>query len=234
MRRRSSLPLGPLRLLAALATLLLAFAPAASLAFGAPAAASPAAAAAASQPFQQENDGVIDDTSYESPEYGYTVTWESPWEVGGDTVSGPDGDVLALTADGAQLRLTGNVAEGEPADLLESTIASLQEALPQLEVVTDERDAAIPSAVLEGRTNSILLEVRTVADSNVADSNVFVLVSLQVPTDAIDDALTNAESVLVDGEPIFTDPSEGGEATPEADTDTDTETATETETDSST
>lgn len=214
MRRRFPPARGPLRppsLLAVLTAMLLALTPALQLPHG-------FGGSAAAQPFQQNEAGLIDDTSYESPQYGYTVTWESPWEVDDATTSRRAGDVLALAGDDATLRFTGQAAEGEPAELLETTIDTLQDEQPQVELVSDDPEADVPFAVLEGNTDRVFFEVRTVAGGDA-----LVLVELQAPADAFADAVADAEAVLLDDEAILTSAidAETGEEATETETDTD-------------
>ena len=212
MRRRASSSLGsPQRLsvLPVLTAALLALTAALPLGHGGTA----TMAAQQSPRFQTDEAGVIDETSYESPQYGYTVTWESPWEVDDASTSRRRGDVLTLAADDATLRFTGQAAEGEPADLLETTIGTLLEDQPQVDLVADDPDADAPSAVLEGNTNQILLEVHAVADGDA-----FVLVELQAPIDAVEDAVASAEAVLLDDEAILAPAGESGETSTETET----------------
>ncbi|CAN0500626.1 unnamed protein product, partial [Phaeothamnion confervicola] len=98
----------------------------------------PAAAAASAQ----ADTGLVDDTTYVSPQFGYTVTWGDPWTTRARNVTSNSGgfDALTLRNGSASLRITGRAAGEDPAAVLDDAIAL--ETNNAASATVDAQDAA--------------------------------------------------------------------------------------------
>jgi hypothetical protein len=167
------------------------------------AAIAPAGAAA------QSDRGLIDDSSYQSPQFGYAVTWTDPWSVQDrDVITNPGGfDTITLRSGEGTLRVSGRADTYNPLIFLQDTIA-IQLASGG-ELINQDTIAAVPTAELQIGGDRMRLDV-----ISLPDSGAIVLVSLRASEAQYQAALASAQgSVQVDGSPVF-----GGQGAPAATT----------------
>ena len=184
---------------------------------------------------QSEDEGLISETEYESPQFGYAVEWEETWEAQEEgTESSEEGgyDLLTLSSGPAVFQIYAAEAGGATAEEeVERLIESYGDDYDDFETIDkggdDELAAAIVDYDLEGTLVRDLTEVRLVDDGDT-----LLTVVVFAPVDDFEDAVDDAqESITLDRDPPFStldlvDIS----ATTSTETDTQTETATETET----
>lgn len=158
-------------------------------------AAFPAAASA------QADTGLVDDTTYVSPQFGYTVTWGDPWTTRARNVTSNSGgfDALTLRNGSASLRITGRAAGEDPAAVLDDTIA-LETNNAASATVDTQDDAADPAtATLTVNANTVQIEVH-----ELADADAIVVVVLTARSSSFDDVLADTQDVvLIDDSPIL-------------------------------
>ncbi|MGC4106850.1 MAG: hypothetical protein QM753_10935 [Thermomicrobiales bacterium] len=179
-------------------------------------AAFPAAASA------QSDTGLVDDTTYISPQFGYTVTWDNPWTTRARNVTSNAGgfDALTLRNGSASLRITGRAAGEDPAVVLDDAIA-LETNNAADASVDEQDDSANPaSATLTVNANTVQIEVH-----ELKDADAIVVVVLTARSSSFDEVLAETQDVvLIDdspilvGEPLGSDASSrtGDKATAEA------------------
>ena len=173
----------------------------------------------------QDDDGLVDASSYESPQFGYTVTWGNDWTVRARDVTSNPGGLDTLTLRGAgTLLIAGQADDVSAAEVVEERIA-LESGNPE-DVVDEYLDAEVPGAeLLVGRTR-ILIEAYTLEEHGAV-----VVAVLSARENRFDDALAAAqEGVRVNDSPVLTGEPLGGAAPIETEEATEevTEEATET------
>lgn len=154
----------------------------------------PTAASAA-----QSDGGFVDANSYESPQFGYRVTWSDPWAARDrDAISNPGGfDTLTLRADGSTLRMSGRSDDYSALTFLQDNVA-IQIASGG-EVINQDTTGDSPMTELLVGRDRMRIDVVPVPTANA-----IVLVSLRAPEASFDAALTSAqESVQLNESPIY-------------------------------
>jgi hypothetical protein len=147
----------------------------------------------------QNDRGLIDATSYQSPQFGYTLTWSEPWAVQDrDVITNPGGfDTITLRSDAGTLRVSGRADTYNPLTFLQDTIA-IQLASGG-EVINQDTTGAVPTAELQLGADRMRLDV-----VSLPDAGAIVLVSLRAPEGQYADALASASaSVQLAGAPVF-------------------------------
>ena len=162
-----------------------------------------------------EDAGLIDETSYESPQYGYSVTWDDPWVINpgdeqaviSDTSSGQD-SVYIATEDPtyALLSVTGLVSNGTTAAQVADTWSS-QDFLDQYtgegtEVLLADSSrkggAVVTYGPLKSNENVDVVIVREVVSFDGGDT--LVLLTLVSPADDFAEIYDSVqEAVQLDG-----------------------------------
>lgn len=157
----------------------------------------PAAAAASAQ----ADTGLVDDTTYVSPQFGYTVTWGDPWTTRARNVTSNSGgfDALTLRNGSASLRITGRAAGEDPAAVLDDAIAL--ETNNAASATVDAQDAAADpaTATLTVNANTVQIEVH-----ELADADAIVVVVLTARSSSFEAVLADTQDVvLIDDSPIL-------------------------------
>ncbi len=179
----------------------------------------PAGAAAA-----QNDRGLIDATSYQSPQFGYSVTWAEPWAVQDrDVITNPGGfDTITLRSNTGTLRISGRADTYNPLIFLQDTIA-IQLASGG-ELINQDTVSAVPTAELQVGGDRMRLDV-----ISLPASGAIVLVSLRAPEGQYATALDEARGgVQIDGVAVFGGGASTGETPTEIATQEGTATTTET------
>jgi hypothetical protein len=156
----------------------------------------------------QSDRGLIDATSYQSPQFGYSVTWAEPWAVQDrDVITNPGGfDTITLRSDTGTLRISGRADTYNPLIFLQDTIA-IQLASGG-ELINQDTTGAAPTAELQIGGDRMRLDV-----ISLPSAGAIVLVSLRASEGQYDAALASAsELVQIDGTPAFG----GASAAPQA------------------
>lgn len=160
------------------------------------------APAFASAATQRSDSGLIDETSYESPQFGYTVSWDAPWQTRARNVtSNPGGfDSLTLRDGSSNLRIVGRSNGDDPATVLDDSVGLELGNADDSEVLSESTAQAPFSAKLRVRTNTILIEVM-----ELPENEAIVVVTLSARSDAFDDELATTQDVVtVNDVPVLT------------------------------
>nr|MDQ3044709.1 hypothetical protein [Chloroflexota bacterium] len=164
--------------------------------------------------------GLTGETSYVSPQFGYSVSWESPWSADPRLTTSVVGrfDTLRLDARAAALQIFGAPAEGTtPAEALDVAIELQRATDPAATIVTQNADETQASALVEfSRTGTgeapvamrAAYETRALPGSGADGGDALVLVSLTAPVAIWDRASEIAGLVSLDDQPVLT----GGQA----------------------
>lgn len=171
----------------ALVVLLLGLSPA----FASPFVATAAASTSASQ--TSSDNGLTSDTTYESPQFGYTVAWKTPWETRARNVtSNPGGfDALTLRDGGNYLRITGRSGDDDPATVLDDSIALEMGNATDAEVVSESTDSSPMTATLRVRTNTIVIEV-----VELPENGALAVITLSARSENFADVLATTQKVV--------------------------------------
>ncbi|HEV2073724.1 MAG TPA: hypothetical protein VGR29_08800, partial [Thermomicrobiales bacterium] len=165
-------------------------------------------------PVAAQDSGLQDDNTYESPQFGYSVTWGEDWSVRAGDVSSDNGgyDEITLRGDDGTLWIQGEADEVTPADAVETRISLEGD---EEDIVAQDLEADVPmTEMLVGR-DKVLIEGYTLDDA-------VVVVVLSAREHDFDAALAAVQDqVLLNGEQVLTDEEiEGsGEATTNEETD---------------
>ena len=186
----------------------------------------------------QEETGLVDETSYESPQFGYEVAWDDPWAADEDATASEEGgsDILVLVSDdpaGTTLTVEGVASEDEPAAFLEERLdAVAEEFAAEGEVVTDVASTDLPEdGDIAAGTATFTDggdEVEAYFEVGVVERGASLrLVTVRAPAGDLEAAASAAQAVVtIDGDPIFGGPApsdddaavdDEDEASPEAD-----------------
>lgn len=147
----------------------------------------------------QSDRGLIDETSYQSPQFGYSVTWGDPWEARDrDVITNPGGfDTITLRSIDGTVRISGRSDEYDPLTFLQDTIA-IQLASGG-EVINQDTTGPVPTAELLIGREQMRIDV-----ISLPESGAIVLISLRADERDFDAALASAqESIQIEGNPIF-------------------------------
>lgn len=192
---------------------------------------------------QDEEDGLLSATEYESPQFGHSVEWDDSWtadEIG--TISSEDGgfDLLVLSGFPAIFQVYAAPADGITAnEQIENSIETYTEEAEDFKVINQAGDEDLAAAVVEydliGDLVRDLTEVRMVDGGDT-----LLTVVLFAPVDDFEEQVARAqETITLDGEAPFSsldlvDISSTGTSETATETDTGTETETETATETET
>src|SRR5665811_528777 len=147
----------------------------------------------------QNDRGLIDDTSYQSPQFGYGITWAEPWATRDrDVITNPGGfDTITLRGDVGTVRISGRADTYNPLTFLQDTIA-IQLASGG-EVINQDTTGVAPTAELPIGNEKMRIDVLSLPEFGA-----IVLVSLRADQRDYDAAFTSAqESIQVDGSALF-------------------------------
>ncbi|HYH12311.1 MAG TPA: hypothetical protein VD789_08165, partial [Thermomicrobiales bacterium] len=162
----------------------------------------------------QNDRGLIDETSYQSPQFGYSVTWTDPWETRDrDVITNPGGfDTITLRSIDGTVRISGRSDDYNPLTFLQDTIA-IQIASGG-EVINQDTTGAVPTAELLIGRDKMRIDVISIPEAGAV-----VLISLRADELDYDAVLASSRgSIQVNGSPVF-------DASARAETPTATETA---------
>ncbi|MGB3327802.1 MAG: hypothetical protein WBA46_02545 [Thermomicrobiales bacterium] len=149
----------------------------------------------------QDANGLVDDTTYVSPQYGYTVTWGDPWSTRARNVtSTAEGiDTLTLRDGSSSLRITGRAAGDDLATVLDDTIAEETDNIASATVDQQDATADPATATLTVNSNTVQIEVH---EDTSADA--IIVIVLTARTASFDSVLADTQDVvLIDDSPIM-------------------------------
>ena len=175
------------------------------------------------RPAAAQNDlGLGQDNSYESPQFGYSVAWGDDWTARTRDVTSNEGgfDTLTLRSGAGTLRISGQSSDDvTAAEAVERRIGI--EIDSDDDIVSEDLESDVPTADLQVGRSTILIEGHTLEDEGA----VLVLV-LTARESNFDDALASVQDqVLINDSPILAGESLGTAGVP---TEEATEEATET------
>lgn len=147
----------------------------------------------------QDDSGLIDPTSYQSPQFGYSLTWAAPWETRErDVITNPGGfDTITLRGDEGMVRISGRSDAYDPLTFLQDTIA-IQLASGG-EIINQDTTGDVPTAELQVSGDRMRLEVLSLPDAGA-----IVLVSLRADETDYEASIASAqENIQLNGSPLF-------------------------------
>lgn len=147
----------------------------------------------------QNDRGLIDDSSYQSPQFGYSVTWAEPWSTNDrDVITNPGGfDTITLRGDGGTVRISGREDSYDPLTFLQDTIA-IQLASGG-DLINQDTTGAVPTAELLFGNDKMQIDVLSLPDAGA-----IVLVSLRADQADYDAAVASAgENIQLEGSALF-------------------------------
>jgi hypothetical protein len=147
----------------------------------------------------QNDRGLIDETSYQSPQFGYPITWDAPWSVEDrDVITNPGGfDTITIRSDNGTVRISGRSDDYDAVTFLMDTIA-IQLASGG-ELINQDTTSDTPWAELLVGPDRMRLEV-----VSLPEAGAIVLVSLRANEAAYDAAFTSAhDTIQLNGAAIF-------------------------------
>ncbi|MEJ7763460.1 MAG: hypothetical protein WKF80_11775 [Thermomicrobiales bacterium] len=156
----------------------------------------------------QSDDGLVDDTTYVSPQFEYEVTWDQPWvaDEGGTRSRADRDDVLTLRDEGSDVPLVivGVNTDLLPGERLELIIEDRTASDPDLRVALDPDNGDDFAAALlayapdDGATLHEYVEV-----SEGEAGEWLLVVDVRVPVEDLAGAFGSSSSVEIDGDAIF-------------------------------
>lgn len=173
-----------------------------------------------------QNGGLQGDDSYESPQFGYTVTWGEDWRARArDVISNPGGyDTLTLRSDLGNLWIQGQGDSESAASAVERRISI--EGKPD-DVVSLDLESDVPSAEMLVGRDKVLIE-----GYSLPDTDAVVVIVLSARERNFEDALASVhEQVLFNDSQVLTGSVVAGAAETDEPTDLTTAEATEEPTD---
>jgi len=171
----------------------------------------------------QSDTGLVDDTTYLSPQFGYTVTWGAPWTTRARNVTSNVGgfDSLTLRDGSNSLRITGRAAGEDLSAVLDDAVALETNNAASATVDAQDSTANPATATLTVNANTVQIEVHALESRDAIV--VIVLTARSADFDAV--LADTQEVVAIDDAPILVgEPISGGpsnrestpsEATPE-------------------
>ncbi len=147
----------------------------------------------------QNDQGLIGETSYQSPQFGYSVTWTEPWDTRDrDVITNPGGfDTITLRGDAGTVRISGRADSYDPLTFLQDTIAI--QLASGAELVNQDTTGAVPTAELLLGNEKMRIDVLSLSDAGA-----IVLVSLRADQRDFDAAFASAqEGIQLEGSALF-------------------------------
>lgn len=149
----------------------------------------------------------LDDDGYESPQFGYSVTWDDDWEARPrDVISNPGGyDTLTLRGPHGTLWIQGQGDRTTAADAVQHRIGIEGS---EEDVTASDLEAEVPVVEMLVGRNKVLIEGYTLEDNDAV-----IVIVLSARERDFDDALASVhDQVLFNGDQILTgvEPRDGG------------------------
>lgn len=141
----------------------------------------------------------FDTDGYQSPQFGYLVTWNDDWaarERDARSIVGEQ-DTLVLATNAGRLQIIGQVTDVPVADLLLDTLEQVTAGANQIQLTANEPTADVPTTIVQADSTSFHIEIHDL-------DGVLVTVILSARETRIDQALELAQSVALNGTPLFT------------------------------
>jgi len=169
---------------------------------------------------QGDSSGLVDGTSYESPQFGYTLSWDDSWAARQRDITSNQGgfDTITIRHDTGTLRVSGR-ADDEPAiDFLNDTVDLIARNADASAIVSENLEGEIPSIEFTADRDHLIVEAYSLPDSGAV-----VVLTLRAQESEFATSLAAARAnIALNDEPILRD--EGAPsaeapapATPEAD-----------------
>jgi hypothetical protein len=169
---------------------------------------------------QGDSSGLVDGTSYESPQFGYTLSWDDSWAARQRDITSNQGgfDTITIRHDTGTLRVSGR-ADDEPAiDFLNDTVDLIARNADASAIVSENLEGEIPSIEFTADRDHLIVEAYSLPDSGAV-----VVLTLRAQESEFATSLAAARAnIALNDEPILRDedaPSAEvpAPATPEAD-----------------
>lgn len=155
---------------------------------------------------QGEGSGLIDGTSYESPQFGYTLTWDDAWSARERDVTSNDGgfDTITIRHDSGTVRVSGRADDYPAIDFLNDTVDLIAANADASETVRESLDGDVPSVEMTADRDHLIVEAHALPESGAV-----VVLTLRAREGVFATALAAArESITLDDEPVM----QGGES----------------------
>ena len=157
--------------------------------------------AARSATAQDDGAGLIDATSYESPQFGYALTWDESWTARERDVTSNEGgfDTITIRHDTGSVRVSGRADDYPAIEFLNDTVDLIEANADVSETVRESLDGEVPFVELTADRDHLIVEAYTLPDSDAV-----VVLMLRAQERDFEAALAAArESVTLDGTPVL-------------------------------
>ncbi len=155
---------------------------------------------------QDDDGGLVDDTTYRSPQFGYEITWEEPWDAGPTALSlGDAGDFLVLSRPDSEVTVsfTGLTSLRKPGDELAAQVEQAREGRSVTELASEDPDADVPTATIAYSTTEYGPGVTLIEVHRVAAPGALLVVTIEGPIEEVVTAAAEArETIALEGEPF--------------------------------
>jgi hypothetical protein len=156
-----------------------------------------------------DDNGLIDESTYQSPAHGYVVQWDEPWTPSlTDTTHEPGYDSLSLISPAGDVSIKGVALDWSPEELNESSLEGLsdEDLFEDFEVLDEGERDGVAYLLFSGEGDDgtwiIYFEARQIEPED-GGAKVLVQSNLIAEADSAAEALADAEEIEVDGEPVF-------------------------------
>lgn len=164
--------------------------------------------------------GLLDSTSYESPQFGYGLGWDDSWSARQRDITSNEGgfDTITIRHDAGTLRVSGRADEDPAIDFLNDTVDLIASNADATEIVSENLEREIPSVEFTADSDHVIVEAHALPESGAV-----VVLTLRARESEFSTALAAArESVTFNDESILVDEDASSAeapdtATPEAD-----------------
>lgn len=145
--------------------------------------------------------GLVDGTSYESPQFGYTLSWDDAWSARQRDITSNEGgfDTITIRHDAGTLRVSGRTDDYPAVEFLNDTVDLIVSNADASDIVSEDVEADVPYVEFTADRDHVIVEAYTLPDSGAV-----VVLTLKARESEFETALAAArESVALDGEPVL-------------------------------
>lgn len=160
----------------------------------------------------------FDDDGYRSPQFGYVVTWSDDWAPRERDAKSIDGgaDTLVLSTNAGRLQVIGQDTDIPATDLMMETIEDLTANASVVQMMANDSTPDLPSYIVNADNTSYQIDIHDL-------DGVLVTAILSARTPRFDQAQELAQTVTLNGTPLFTgEPAAATEDVPDSSTPDDT------------
>ena len=150
---------------------------------------------------QDEGSGLVDATSYESPQFGYTLGWDDAWSVRERDITSNEGgfDTITIRHDAGTVRVSGRADDYPAIEFLNDTVDLITSNADASEILSEELDGEIPFVEFTADRDHVIVEAHSLPEHGAV-----VVLTLRARESEFETALAAArEGVVLNDEPIL-------------------------------